>query len=261
MKKKYLVVIIIIVFLYLLFSLLKKEILPYSDYNEMYLLSQKSSIDLKKDGYSNLDIKKLENFRINYKNHLTLLDIVERGELEIHGYNNRNLHDEVKSDFIFNENYYTKQESNLSYKTTIMDFVSDNNNDAARIIIEFEWTAKPYFQNQYINVKYHNYAPKDIYTLFKYCNTNDEFEVVYRMSEIPNSISFDAFYTEFVTRKMINRQSYILKSGIIILDLKSYYPEGIAPLSITSQYVGKPLFGKEKILSEQKIMEAQKIRE
>ena len=262
MKKKYLVI-IIVVFLCLFFSLLKKEILPNSDdYKELYLLSQKSSIELKKDGYSNLDIRKLENFRDNYENHLTLLDIVESGELENYGYNNRSLYDEIKNNFIFNENYYTKQESNLSFKTTIMDFVSDKNNDAARIIVEFEWTVKPYFRDQYINVKYHNYAPKNVYTLLKYSNTNDEFEVVNRMGEIPpDSNFFDTFYTEFVTRKTINRQNYILKSGIIVLDLKSYYPESIAPLSIFSQYVRKPLLGKGKILSEQRIMEAQKKRE
>lgn len=261
MKKKYLVI-IFVVSSYLLFSLVNKEILPdYDDYKEIYSLSQKSIVELKKDGYSDFDIKKIEVFRFNYKNHLTLLDIVESSDLENYGYNNRSLSDEVKRNFIFKENYYTKQDSNLSYTTTIMDFVSDENNDAARIIIEFEWTTKPYSQNQYINVKYKNYAPKNIYTLLKYKNTSDEFEVVYRMSEIPYSNFFDAFYTEFVTRKTINRQNYILESGIIVLDLKSYYLEGLAPLSISSQYVGKPLFRKEKILSEQWIIEAQKIKE
>lgn len=261
MNKKYLVI-IIIVSSYLLFSLLNKEISPdYDDYKELELLSRKSSIELEKDGYSNFDIKKIEAFRVNYNNHLTLLDIVKSGNLENYGYNNRSLDNEAKSSFIFNKNYYTKQDNNLSYATTIMDFVSDKNRDSVRIITEFEWNTKPYNQNQYINVNYHNYALKNVYNLLKYKNADDESDVVYKMCEIEPNNFFEAFYTNIISRKTIKRQHYILKSGIIVLDIQSYFETGIAPLSISSQYVGKSLFGKEEILSEQKIIDVEKRKE
>jgi len=50
-----------------------------------------------------------------------------------------------------------------------------------------------------------------------------------------------------------------LKSGIIVLDIKSYYQDSIAPLSISSKYVGKSVFGKEEVLSEHEIINAEKI--
>ncbi len=259
MNKKFLVI-IIIVFSFIFFNLLNEKSPDYDDYKEMELLSQKNSIELKKEGYSNLEIKKIENFRVKYNNHLTLRDIVEFGNLKKYGYNNRSLENEAKNNFIYNDNYYTRQDNNLSFTTTIMDFVSDKNRDSVRILIEFEWDKKPYTQNQYIKVNFHNYAVGNIYTLLKYKNTDDEFDVVYRMSEIePYTNLFDSFYTNIVSKKTISRQNYILKSGILVLDVKSYYEQGIAPLTISSQYAGKSFFGKEKILSEQKIIEVQKI--
>lgn len=263
MNKKYLVV-IIIASMFLIFGLSNKErSLDYDDYKEMELLLQKSSIELEKEGYSEFDIRKIEEFNVNYKNHLTLLNIVENGNLESYGYNNRNLSSEAKSDIVYDENYYTLQDSNLSYATTIMDLVRDKNanRDAGRIIIEFEWNTKPYTQNQYIDVKYHNYIPVNIYTLLKYENPDDEYDVVNKMCEIKPSNFIDEFYTDIVSRKTINQQNYILRSGIIVLDVKSYYVDSIAPLSISSQYIRKSLFGKEKILSEQKIINAEKTKE
>lgn len=250
--------------MFLFFWLSNKErSLNYDDYKEMELLSQKSSIELEKKGYSDFDIRKIEEFNVNYKNHLTLLNIIENGDLESYGYNNRNFSSEAKSDIVYNENYYTIQDSNLSYTTIIMDLVRDKNadRDAGRIIIEFEWDTKPYTQNQYIDVKYHNYIPVNIYTLLKYDNPADEYDVVYKMCEIKPSNFIDEFYADIVSRKTINQQNYILRSGIIVLDVKSYYVDSIAPLSILSQYITKSLFGNKKILSEHKIINAEKIKE
>lgn len=69
----------------------------------------------------------------------------------------------------------------------------------------------------------------------------------------------DKFYTEFDSRKIIDGKNYVLKDGIIVLDVRSYLAgSGIAPLSITSRYETKPFLGSPKILSEQVIINAGK---
>ncbi|MFM1655822.1 hypothetical protein ACI7RC_27595 [Brevibacillus sp. B_LB10_24] len=261
MNKKFLLVIIIVSVItssILLWLSNKERSLDYDDYKEMELLSQKSRTELEKKGYSDLDIRKIEEFNANYKNHLTLVDIVENDNLENYGYNNRSLNSEVKSDIVYDENYFDIQDSNLSYTTTVMDLVRDKNadRDAGRIVIEFEWDSKPATQKQYINVKYPKYILENIYTYLKYENPNDKNDVVYKMCEIEPYNFIDEFQTNIDPGKTINQQNYILKSGIIVLDIKSYYMDSIAPFSISSQYVAKPLLGKEKILSVYKIMNA-----
>lgn len=260
MNKKYLVW-IIIALLFLFFWLSNKDrLLDYDDYKEMELLSKKSHIELGKEGYSELDIEKIERFSVNYKNHLKLLDIVENDNIENYGYNNRSLDNKTKSDIVYDENHYTIQDSGLSYTTTIMDLIGDKGRDAGRIVIEFEWGTIPHTQNQYINVEYPKYIPANIYTLLKYKKPDDEYDVVYKMCELKPYNFIDVFFADIATEKTINQQNYILSSGTIVLDVESTIKGiGIMPLSVTSKYVGKSLFGKEKVLSEQKIVNAEQI--
>lgn len=98
----------------------------------------------------------------------------------------------------------------------------------------------------------------NIYTLLKYENPKDQTDFVYKMAEIEPNHYLDEFYTVIDAVKKINHQKYVLKSGIIVLDIKSYYVDsGIAPLNITSQFIMKSLFGKDKVLTEQKIFNAE----
>lgn len=204
MSKKYIVAIIIISSFLLFWLSNKEKLLDYDDYKEMELLSQMSRIELEKKGYSDLDIKKIQEFNGNYKNHLTLLDIVENDNLENYGYNNRNLNSEVKGDFVYDENYFTIQDSNLTYNTTLMDLVRDKDadRDAARIIIEFEWNSKPKTQKQFIDVKYHNYILANIYTALKYENQNDKDDIAYKMCEIDPYNFIDEFYAKLPQEKL-----------------------------------------------------------
>lgn len=256
MNKKFLVVIIIVSLLLVFWLSNRERPLDYDNYKEMELLSQESRAELGKKGYSDVNINKIKEFNVNYKNHLTLLDMIKNNNIESYGYNNGSLN----SDIVYDENYFTIQDSNLSYNTTIIDLVRDKNvrRDAARIIVEFEWNMKPATQKQYVMVNYHNYRPENIYTYLKYENQNDKSDVVYKMCELNPYNFLEEFYTDIVSKKTINQQNYYLKSGVIVLDITSYYVDIITDLSITSKYVEKSLLGKEKVLSEQKIVNAEK---
>lgn len=76
MKRKPLLVRIVMIisvtiFLFLAFIIPKKT-LEYDDYEKMELLSQKSERQLEKEGYFDLDIRKIKDFKVNYQNHLAL---------------------------------------------------------------------------------------------------------------------------------------------------------------------------------------------
>lgn len=257
MIKKYLIFITIVFTAFLLFWFAHNEKqLNYDNYKEMESLSQISNIDLKEKGYSDFDISKIKEFKANYNNHLILLDIIINDKLKSYGYDNRIIDNGVNCDVVYDENIFIKQKENISYNTTVWDITRDQeaNRDAARVIIEFEWASIPVTQKQTIRLDYHNYIPKNIYTCLKYENTNNKNDVVYKMCELEPKNFLDTFHADIVSRKTSNQQNYILKSGIIVLDLKSYYEnENIAPLTILSDFAVTTFWGKEKILSKQKI--------
>ncbi|NLK72952.1 MAG: hypothetical protein GX285_08045 [Clostridiales bacterium] len=243
--KKYFVWIML--FAILVLSLLNiNKTVNYNNYDEINLLSQMSESELKNKKYSNDDINKIKAFGVNYNNYLKLLDIVKNDNLKNHGYNNRNLNSELMSNFVYNKNDNDIQDDNLSFTTTVIDFFRDKNTDrdVGRIIIEFEWDTEAYNQNQYIDIKHPNYALVNVYGLLKYKNIKDK-SIEYKMFE---DYPIETFRIDY--RKIINKQKYILKSGIIVLDVMSFYKESIAPLSISSKYIIKPFLRKEKILSE-----------
>lgn len=254
------VIVLIVIFSWFWLSQQDRS-LNYDDYEEMGSLSEKSQIELENEGYSSFEIEKIKEFNNHYQNHLSLLDIVENDNLKNYGFNNRSLNKEVIS-IINDEDYFTIQNSHLSFDTTIMDLVKKGENvdrDGARVVIEFEWNHKPNTQKQWINLTYRNYVCENIYSLLKYENPNDQNDVVYKMAEIEPHNFIEKFYTEFDSRKKIHQENYVLKSGIIVLDINSYYSDsGVASLSITSQYGTKSLFRNEKILSEKKIVNAEK---
>ena len=256
MKRKYLVMIIIVLFFLLIWFSNREKNLDYDDYEKMEVLSQKSTIELEKEGYSDIDIRKIKEFNINYENHLILLDMIESNNLKNYGYNNRNIDSEYRDNIIYDENCFSIKENGLSHTTTAVDFVKEEklDRDVARTVMEFEWDIKPVNNEQYISIKYPNYIPEDIYTCLKYENLNDKNDVVYKMAEIMPYNFIDEFYTDITSKKTINQQDYILKSGVIVLDIRSYYLSGVAPLSIISQYKEKSFLGKEKVLSEQHIL-------
>lgn len=264
MKRKPLLVRIVMIisvtiFLFLAFIIPKKT-LEYDDYEKMELLSQKSERQLEKEGYFDLDIRKIKDFKVNYQNHLALKKIVENDHLKNYGYHNIILKNGEKPNFSYEKNYFTIQNDHLSYHTSITDFgrYGDSPRDSARIVIEFEWKNKPDIRKQAIKVIYHHYVLDNIYTLLKYENPKDQTDFVYKMAEIEPNHYLDEFYTVIDAVKKINHQKYVLKSGIIVLDIKSYYVDsGIAPLNITSQFIMKSLFGKDKVLTEQKIFNAE----
>lgn len=258
------IIVIVLIAIALSFWLSKQDrSLNYDDYEEMELLSKKNQIELQNEGYSKFEIEKIKEFNKNYQNHLSLLDIVENDKLENYGFNNRNLTNEGNIRIIYDEDFFTIQNSHLSFDTTITDLVKgvekNVDRDGARVVIEFEWNHKPNTQKQWINVTYRNYVCENIYSLLKYENLNDQNDVVYKMAEIEPYNFIEKLYTEFDSRKKIHQENYVLKSGMIVLDIKSYYADsGVASLLITSQYGTKSLFRNEKILSEKKIVNAEK---
>ncbi len=185
--------------------------------------------------------------------------MIESNNLKNYGYNNRNIDKKDKDNIIYDENYSTSKENGLSHIITAIDFVKEEklDRDASRIIMEFEWDTKPSNNEQYISIKYLNYIPENIYTCLKYENLNDENDIAYKMAEIMPYNFIDEFYTDIASKKVINQQDYILKSGVIVLDIRSYYSDCIAPLSISSQYRDKSVLGKEKVISEQHIVNVQ----
>lgn len=226
--------------------------LNYEDYNAMMVLVQKENLDLKNLGYSKYSIKKIRQFNHNYQNHLKLLDMIENGELKHKGYNNRLKRDE-NNELPYTVNRHDIRDDDLMHNTTIMDFLYDKKiqRDVARIGISFEWKVEPYNQKQLISLEFHNYASTEIYTLLKYVNVNDNKDIEYRMCELDDTIFVQEFSTEFNSKINVDNKRYVLESGIVVLDVRSFYGESIAPIMLTSQYISKPILWRDKILSKQ----------
>ncbi|HHY21336.1 MAG TPA: hypothetical protein GX525_05505 [Bacilli bacterium] len=257
------IIVIVLIAIALLFWLSKQErSLNYDDYEEMESLSEKSLIELQNEGYSDFEIEKIKEFNHNYQNHLTLLDIVENDKLKNYGFNNRSLTNEGNNRLVYDEDDFTILNSHLSFDTAILDLVKAGegvDRDGARVLIEFEWNHKPNTKKHWINLAYPNYVCDNIYSLLKYENPNDQQDVVYKMAEIDPYNFIEGFYTEFDSNKKIHQENYVLKSGILVLDIKSYYADsGVASLSITSQYGTKSFFRNKEILSEKKIVNVEK---
>ncbi len=60
MKRKYLVMIIIVLFFLLIWFSNREKNLDYDDYEKMEELSQKNTVELEKEGYSGIDIRKIK---------------------------------------------------------------------------------------------------------------------------------------------------------------------------------------------------------
>lgn len=255
MMRKIFIILFGISFIILLFWLNLEKELDYDDYENMELLSTKSKSQLENEGYSKVDIEKIKVFDKNYQNHLSLVNMIENNTVKHYGYNNRIIEEHRK--IIYEKNDFTKQHNHLMFNTIVMDLARDEERDAARIIIEFEWNNKPSSNRHAINVTYNNFIMKNIYTALKYVDSKDQNDIVYKMAELEPVNFLDGFYTDFDSRKRIDGKNYVLTAGIIVLDVRSYIVgKGIAPLSITSRYVTKPLIGSQEILSEQVIVNA-----
>lgn len=251
-KKKLIIIFVAALITFFIWFINRDEPIDYENYDSMQLLSQKDHDELKKLGYSDSSIEKIKYFNNNYENHLKLLNMVKNNEFKHLGYDNRDKVDE-NGDFGFIENHFDIQDDYLTYNTTVMDFIYDENSerDVGRIGICFEWKIKPYAQKQTIAVEFPNYVTTDVYTLLTYVNFDDKNDIVYRMCEIDSSTFVQEFSTDFNSKINIDKSQYILESGLIVLDIKSFYGEGIAPIKLYSNYLSKPFLMKDKVISGQ----------
>lgn len=195
-----------------------QPVLPYDDYSAMKRLTELSEEELKKKRYAKEDILKIESFQQAYNNYEYLLELIEQDTYQSVGYNNREVEEKPGT-----VEYVSQTNSNIDFSLTILDYFMEKSTEQykGRLLLEFDVKELSNSSKYYLDVSYPHFKVDSIYTVVRYEQKKDSTTYVDLILELPESNFFSTLSCEIDSAKSIGGEDYLLKSGVVIVDIGS----------------------------------------
>lgn len=191
--------------------------LPYDDFDAMLELSKKSPTALKSAGYSRDDCEKIKAFPQNYDNFNFLKEAIAQKSLYSLGYGNRNIKSQPDT-----KSLLLAQDDGIEFSLSMIDYYVDSDTEQCkcRLMVEFSLDQQIYSNTHLLELLYPGFYADSIYSVLQYeCIDSVEDYIDLLMDfGIYNYAQFDA---EFEEEKVIAGKTYVLKSGVLLVDIKS----------------------------------------
>lgn len=231
----------------------KQPVLPYDDYSAMKRLTELSEEELKARKYAKADILKIEAFPKAYANYEYLLELIEQGTYQNVGYNNREIG--VTPDAA---EYILQTNSNFDLSLSVLDFFMETSNEQykGRLLLEFDVKELSNASKYYLDVSYPHFKVDSIYTVVRYEQKKDSTAHVDLILELPESNFFSALSCEIDSAKSIGGEDYLLKSGVVIVDIGSDLmgPDIQFNDGFTATFENTGLFNQREELCKEKVV-------
>ena len=218
MRKKAVIPVVLVFCIAGYFFFHKQPTPPYDDYERMRELAGLPAEALVEMGYSEDDISKITAFPRAYEHYRVLQSFLEEGTYRNIGYRDApfgNAPSVKKTDLL--------TDSELDFCLSVPDYFMEESSGQykGRILTEFALQQEPAAGTYFLEISYPNFAVEAVYSLLTYTQRSSPEKYVTYMIALPDSNFYSELSCEIEAKKEYGGETYVLASGILILDVES----------------------------------------